>query len=117
MGICASKPKTKEIDVSNAPETHFIKEKSILENLEKVKRIESESDYSQRSQDLRTDEEKVFSQQGSVLESGNVDFDGGKETIKDRAIEIAVSLSDHALTLNDLEARLKNSFLIKTFNN
>ena len=117
MGICASKPKTKEIDVSNAPETPFIKEKSTLENSEKVKRIESESDYSQRSQDLRTDEEKVFSQQGSVLESGNVDFDGAKETIKDGAIEIAVSLSDHVLTLNDLEARLKNSFLIKTFNN
>lgn len=115
MGICASKPKTKEIEISNAPETPFIKQKSTLENLEKVKRIESESDYSQRSQDLRTDEEKVFSQQGSVLESGNVDFDGAKEIIKDGAI--AVSLSDHTLTLNDLEVRLKNSFLIKTFNN
>lgn len=57
MGICASKPKTKEIDLSQAPETPRAKghtrDRSIDTNI---------TIGSNRSQDLRTDEEKAQKQ-------------------------------------------------------
>ena len=105
MGICASKPKTKEIEIENAPETPFLQDKS-MKNVEKANRIESESEYSQRSQDLRTDEEKVFSQQSSVLETIEKVTDRDTEENADDASIISDSKSNHLLTLQDLEGRL-----------